>query len=62
MSLKPSQTGPVPKETTRVAEAAFPKGNPYLTLREKLGTAFADEDYTDLYPDCGQPTGVAPFQ
>lgn len=55
MSLKPTPTDPVPKETARVAKSAFPNGNPYLTLREKPGTAFADEEFADLYPDCGQP-------
>jgi hypothetical protein len=31
MSLKPSPLQPVPEETARVAQAAFPAGNPYLT-------------------------------
>ena len=35
---------------------AFPKGNPYLTLRDRLGTIFADEDFADLFPACGQPS------
>lgn len=61
MSLKSTPTGPVPDETARVAAAAFPKGNPYLTLREKLGTTFTDEDFVDLYPDCGQ-SAYAPWR
>ena len=61
MSLKPRPIGPVPEETARVAEAAFPKGNPYFTLREKIGTLFSDEDFTDLYPECGQPA-YAPWR
>ena len=30
----------VPDQTRRVARAAFPKGNPYLTLRDQLGASF----------------------
>jgi len=33
MSLKPTPIPSVPEETARVARAAFPKGNPYLTLK-----------------------------
>ena len=33
MSLQPHPSTPVPEDTARVARAAFPKGNPYLTLR-----------------------------
>ena len=45
----------VPKETARVAHAAFPKGNPYLTMRDQLGTLFEDEQFIDLFPPQGQP-------
>ena len=55
MSLKPSPMQPIPKETVRVARAAFPKGNPYLTLRDELGPIFRDEDFADLFPAEGQP-------
>ena len=37
MSLKPSPVPDVPELTARVARAAFPKGNPYLRLRDELG-------------------------
>ena len=40
MSLPPSPTPPVPEQTAHVARAAFPKGNPYLRLRDELGTIF----------------------
>ena len=46
---------PIPEETVRVAQAAIPKGNPYLTLRDQLGTMFQDDDFADLYSDQGQP-------
>src|SRR6266705_1238644 len=55
MSLRPHVLTPVPEETARVAHAAFPKGNPYLTLRDALGTIFQDDDFTDLYSHEGQP-------
>ena len=38
-----------------MARAAFPKGNPYLTLRDQLGIIFQDEDFAALFPACGQP-------
>ena len=56
MSLKPTPVQPVPDETARVAWAAFPKGNPYLTLRDQLGTIFQDDDFAALFPGCGQPS------
>lgn len=55
MSLKPSPIPPVPEQTILVAKAAFPKGNPYLILRDELGTIFCDEDFADLFPKKGQP-------
>ena len=55
MSLKPELILEVPELTEEVARAAFPKGNPYLTLRDNLGTIFEDEDFVDLFPDHGQP-------
>ncbi len=55
MSLKAGPIQPVPEETMQVARAAFPKGNLYLILRDKLGSIFRDEDFADLYPEDGQP-------
>ena len=55
MSLKPQAIYAVPEDTTCVARAAFPHGNPYLTLREALGPMFADTDFAALIPACGQP-------
>ncbi len=55
MSLKPKLILEVPELTEEVARAAFPKGNPYLTLRDNLGTIFEDEDFIDLFPEHGQP-------
>ena len=55
MSLKPELILEVPELTEEVARAAFPKGNPYLTLRDNLGTIFEDEDFVGLFPEHGQP-------
>src|SRR3954453_22267837 len=55
VSLKPNPVPDVPELTARVARAAFPKGNPYLRLRDELGPVFRDGDFADLYPRRGQP-------
>jgi transposase len=52
---------PVPEDTARVARAAFPDGDPYLRLRDELGTLFHDTDFADLYPLRGQPA-LAPWR
>jgi transposase len=54
MSLRPRLVPDIPEETTRVAKAAFPKGNPYMTMRDQLGTFFTDDQFVDLYPANGQ--------
>jgi transposase len=61
MSLHPHVIAPVPDETARIAHAAFPKGHPYLTFRDALGTIFQDEDFTTLFPAWGQP-GLPPWR
>ena len=61
MSLRPQPIGPIPEQTARVAHAAFPKGHPYLTLREHLGTIFQDEDFAALFPAWGYP-GLPPWR
>ena len=48
MSLRPQpDVPPVPDDTARVARAAFPRGNPYLLLRYRLGAVFRDGDFAD---------------
>jgi transposase len=61
MSLHPHVIEPVPEATARVARAAFPKGPPYLTLRDALGTILQDEDFTALFPTWGPP-GLPPWR
>jgi transposase len=61
MSLRPEAAGSVPAETVRVARAAFPKGSPYLRLRDALGTVYADADFAALFPARGR-SAAAPWR
>jgi len=49
----------IPTETIRVARAAFPKGNPYMKLRDELGVLYQDDRFMGLFSKVGQP-GEAP--
>lgn len=53
--LRPENDFQIPEETVKVAKAAFPNGNIYLTLRDHLGSIFDDATFKDLYPSLGQP-------
>ena len=55
MSLQVKTASTVPEETIRVARAAFPKGNPYLTLRDELQTVYTDSLFVPLFPRWGSP-------
>ena len=61
MSIKPQPIALIPADTQRVARAAFPKGNPYVTLRDELGTVFEDADFKALFSVTGQP-GLPPWR
>jgi transposase len=61
MSLKPMAIPPVPAETARVAKAAFPKGNIYMKLSERVGTIFRDDDFAALFSNEGAP-GLPPWR
>lgn len=61
MSLEYAPIPLVPAETARVAKLAFPKGNPYLTLRDELGPIFSDLDFVPLFSHLGQPA-VPPWR
>jgi transposase len=39
----------IPEETVRVARAAFPKGNVYMTMRDELGFWYKDSDFASLF-------------
>ena len=55
MSLHIYEDMAVPEDTVRVAKAAFPKGNSYLTLRDELGAVYADESFAWLFVHRGRP-------
>lgn len=55
MSLQPQMISDVPEETEKVARAAFPKGNIYIHMRDKLGVFFSDEQFASLFSQRGQP-------
>jgi transposase len=62
MSLRPQPPlPPVPGGTARIARAALRRGNPYVLLRDRLGSVFTDADFADLYPALGQPA-YAPWR
>ena len=55
MSLHPRPIFDVPEETARIAHAAFPKGNIYLRMRDRLGVFFTDKQFAPLFSERGQP-------
>lgn len=61
MSLHPRPKTEVPEETEEVARAAFPKGNIYIRMRDKLGVFFSDEQFASLFSQRGQPA-ISPWR
>src|SRR3954465_10491416 len=57
----PQPVPPVPDDTARIARAAFPRGNPYLLLRDRLGPLFDAAAFADLSPPRAQP-GYTPWR
>lgn len=55
MSIKSSKSAGIPTERKKIAEAAFPKGNVYLWMRDELGELYEDSLFAGLYPETGQP-------
>ena len=58
MSLKATPIPPVPEETARAARGSFPKGAPWIALRDELGALYEDTDFAALFPSEGQPAEV----
>ena len=61
MSLDAPLAYTIPDQTARVARAAFPKGNPYMRVRDTLGPIYTNPDFADLFPKHGAPA-QAPAQ
>jgi transposase len=55
VSLRPQPIDPIPAQTVRVARAAFPRANPYMRMRDELGTLYQDAAFASLFPAKGQP-------
>ena len=55
MTLHPQHEFSIPEETARVAQAAYPKGNLYMKMRDALGTIYQDESFAHLFPQNGRP-------
>ena len=55
MSLHPQPINDIPGQTIAVAQAAFPKGNVYMTMRDELGVFYTDEAFAELFSKRGQP-------
>jgi transposase len=52
---------PIPRETVRVARAAFPRGSLALRLRDEFGTLYPDAQFAAVFARLGQPA-VAPWR
>jgi transposase len=61
MSLRPTVSGNVPASTASVSRAAFLHGNPYLLLRDRLGTIFNDVQFVPHFAPCG-PSVECPWR
>jgi len=55
MSLNAPLFYVIPEETVQVAQAAFPKGNRYLRVRDTFGPRFENPAFAHLFSDTGQP-------
>src|SRR6476659_7073767 len=55
MSLQAPLFYLIPEETVRVAQAAFPKGNPYMRMRDTFGPIYTNPEFAALFSTTGQP-------
>jgi transposase len=61
MSLHPPSCDVIPEQTIQVARAAFPKGNPYMRMRDTLGPIYMNPPFAALFSHTGRPA-EAPAQ
>jgi transposase len=45
----------IPDQTAQIAHAAFPKGNPYMRMRDTLGPIYTNPEFANLFSTTGQP-------
>jgi transposase len=55
MSLRAPLFSVIPEQTEQIARAAFPKGNPYMAMRDAMGPIYYNPDFAHLFPKTGQP-------
>ena len=61
MSLPASPGDIIAEQTMQVARAAFPKGNPYIRMRDALGPLSTNPTFAALFSHTGRPA-EAPAQ
>src|SRR5499427_4288500 len=61
MSLPAPSYHVIPEATIHVARAAFPKGNPYMRMRDALGPLYTNPTFAALFSHPGRPA-EAPAQ
>ena len=49
-----SQTWHIPEETKQVAKAAFPKGSPFMVMRDEIGVIYKNSEFSALFSHQGQ--------
>ena len=49
MSLRVAPNAPIPAETVRIAQAAFPKGTLCMQMRDTLGPLYEDGQFAALF-------------
>lgn len=59
--LIPQSQWYVPDETQEIARAAFPKGNPYMKMRDEIGIIYEDKRFAEMFSHTGQPA-IAPWR
>jgi transposase len=55
MSLHPHGVYHMPEETERVAQAAFPRSNSYMRMRDTFGQMYGDQAFLPLFSSRGRP-------
>ena len=55
MSLHAPLVYAIPEQTAQIARAAFPKGNPYMRMRDALGPIYTNPEFVPLFSKTGQP-------
>ena len=58
MSLRVAPSAPIPAETVRIAQAAFPKGTLCMQMRDTLGPIYEDGQFAALFSQTGQPAAA----